>query len=90
MLTDRAVEIAWSELGFAQQALEINNRNTALLRQLSATAESRYRVGVGLQQDVLRAQVELTALLQEQLQREQAAVVGGRCDARFEVVHAPR
>lgn len=70
--TDGAVESAWSELAFAQQALDITDRNIALLRQLSATAESRYRVGSGLQQDVLRAQVELTALLQERLRREEA------------------
>lgn len=72
LLTDGAVEMAWAELGFAQQALDITDRNIALLRQLSATAETRYRVGSGLQQDVLRAQVELTALLQEKLRREEA------------------
>lgn len=71
-LTDGAVEMAWSELGFAQRALDITERNIALLRQLSATAESRYRVGSGLQQDVLRAQVELTALIQEKLRRVEA------------------
>ncbi len=71
-VTDGAVEAAWSELGFRQQALAITERNIDLLRQLAATAESRYQVGNGLQQDVLRAQVELTALLQERLQREEA------------------
>jgi len=72
LVVSGAVEAAWAELGFAQQALDITDRNIALLRQLSATAESRYRVGSGLQQDVLRAQVELTALLQERLRREEA------------------
>ena len=67
-----AVESAWAELGFSQGALEITDRNIALLRQLAATAEARYRVGVGLQQDVLRAQVELTVLLRERLRRESA------------------
>jgi len=71
-LTDGAVEIAWAELGFAQLALDITDRNVALLRQLSATAESRYQVGSGLQQDVLRAQVGLTELLQEKLRRHEA------------------
>jgi cobalt-zinc-cadmium efflux system outer membrane protein len=71
-LTEGAVESAWAELGFAQQALDITHRNIELLRQLSSTAETRYRVGRGLQQDVLRAQVELTALLQERLRREEA------------------
>jgi outer membrane protein TolC len=72
LLTDSAVETAWAELAFAQQALDITDRNIALLRQLAATAESRYRVGSGLQQDVLRAQVELTALLRERLRREES------------------
>ncbi|MEO2167161.1 MAG: TolC family protein, partial [bacterium] len=71
-LIDSAVEMAWAELAFSQRALDITNRNVALLRQLSETAESRYRVGSGLQQDVLRAQVELTALLQEHLRRQEA------------------
>jgi outer membrane protein TolC len=72
LLTDSAVETAWAELAFAQQALGITNRNIDLLRQLASTAESRYRVGSGLQQDVLRAQVEFTALLQERLRRDEA------------------
>ena len=49
---DAAVEMAWAELSFSQRALDITNRNVSLLRQLSATAESRYRVGNGLQLDV--------------------------------------
>jgi len=74
LLTEAAVESAWAELAFAQQSLDITDQNIDLLRQLAATAESRYRVGSGLQQDVLRAQVELTALLQERLRREEAIV----------------
>jgi len=67
-----AVERAWAELGFAQRALAITDRNLALLRQLASIAESRYQVGDGLQQDVLRARVELTSLLQERLARSAA------------------
>ncbi len=72
-----AVERAWAELGFAQRAREITDRNLDLLRQLAQIAATRYRVGSGLQQDVLRAQVELTALLQERLQRQAAVQVSG-------------
>lgn len=75
ILIDAAVESAWAELAFAQRAIEITNRNIALLRQLASTAESRYRVGSGLQQDVLRAQVELTALLRERLGRDEAITI---------------
>jgi outer membrane protein TolC len=66
------VEVAWAELGFAQKAQKITNRNIDLLRQLAETAEARYRVGNGLQQDVLRSQVELTVLLQERLRRDES------------------
>lgn len=67
-----AVETAWAELGFSQRALQITERNLDLLRQLSRIAEAKYRVGTGLQLDVLRAQVELTALLDEELSRRAA------------------
>ncbi|MAE94293.1 MAG: hypothetical protein CL910_06500 [Deltaproteobacteria bacterium] len=66
------VEAAWAELGFSQRALQITESNIELLRQLVRVAEVKYRVGQGLQQDVLRAQVELTALLDEKLGREAA------------------
>jgi outer membrane protein TolC len=68
-ITEGAVEAAWSELAFGQQALTITDRNIGLLRQLVSTTEARYRVGSGLQQDVIRAQVELTVRQQERLRR---------------------
>jgi outer membrane protein TolC len=66
------VERRWAELGFAQRALEITETNIGLLRQLTEIAETKYSVGSGLQQDVLRAQVELTRLLDERLHRIEA------------------
>ena len=66
------VESRWAELGFAQRALEITDANLELLRQLTEIAETKYSVGSGLQQDVLRAQVELTRLLEERLRRIEA------------------
>jgi outer membrane protein TolC len=66
------VERRWAELGFAQRALEITDTNLGLLRQLTEIAQIKYSVGSGLQQDVLRAQVELTRLLEERLRRIEA------------------
>jgi outer membrane protein TolC len=66
------VERAWVELGFAQRALEVTNENVELLRQLAKIAETKYQVGQGLQQDVIRAQVALTELLDERLRRRAA------------------
>ncbi len=63
------VERAWAEFGFTQRALAITDRNIDFLRQLTRVAETKYSVGTGLQQDVLRAQVELTRLLNERLAR---------------------
>ncbi|MGH0036003.1 MAG: TolC family protein [Myxococcota bacterium] len=71
------VERAWSELGYQQRALAITRRNIALLRQLSTVAEAKYGVGEGLQQDVIRAQVELTSLLQEEIARVAAVETAG-------------
>lgn len=65
-----AVERAWVELGFAQRALDVTVGNIDLLRQLAEIAEAKYQVGEGLQQDVIRAQVALTELLDERLRRE--------------------
>jgi len=63
------VEQAWAELGFSQRALDITDRNIGLLRQLTRIAQTKYEVGSGLQQDVLRSKVELTRLLDQRLQR---------------------
>lgn len=63
------VERAWAELGFSHRALLITDRNIDFLLQLTRIAETKYSVGAGLQQDVLRAQVELTRLLNERLAR---------------------
>jgi outer membrane protein TolC len=62
-------EQRWAALAFAQRALHITEANLDLLRQITEVAEAKYRVGAGLQQDVIRAQVELTGLLEERLRR---------------------
>ncbi len=64
--------ILWAELGFAQRALAITRRNIELVRQLARIAEAKYAVGGGLQQDVIRAQVELTRLLDQEIERRAA------------------
>ena len=64
-----AAERRWAALAFAQRALHITDANLDLLRQITEVAEAKYRVGAGLQQDVIRAQVELTVRLEERLRR---------------------
>jgi len=62
------VQSSWWQLFYLDRALEIVGRNQELLRQLVAIAQTRYKVGEGLQQDVLLAQVELSQLLDKSLQ----------------------
>ena len=59
----RNVRTGWWNLFYLDRALNIIQRNQVLLRQLTRIAETKYKVGKGLQQDVLLAQVELSKLL---------------------------
>lgn len=49
---------------FYSTAIEITRKDRDLLEKLTKIAEARYEVGKGIQQDVLKAQVELSTLLQ--------------------------
>ena len=57
------VKGGWWNLFYLDRALETVKRNKVLLRQLIRIAETKYKVGKGLQQDVLLAQLELSKLL---------------------------
>ena len=58
------VKSAYYDYFAASKAVEITQKNKDLLQKLSGIAEARYRVGKGVQQDVLRSQVEISLLLQ--------------------------
>lgn len=51
------------DLHFVHKAIEVVERNKALLMQFEKTAKSRYAVGQAAQQDVFRAQLELSRVL---------------------------
>jgi outer membrane protein, heavy metal efflux system len=57
------VKGAYYDYFYYQKALEITRKDQELLEKLAKIAEVRYQVGKGIQQDVLRAQVELSRLL---------------------------
>jgi len=63
----RQIATTYYELGFIETSLEINRRLTEMVSQIIKVAETRYATGKGLQQDVLRAQVELSKLLDEKI-----------------------
>lgn len=70
---EEQVKIAYFRLAYLQQALAILLRNDRVLGQVEQVAESRYRVGQGSQQEVLKAQLQHTKILQDinMIHREQ-------------------
>ncbi len=58
------VKTAYFEYWFYDKAIQTTLKDKDLLTKLSQIAEARYRVGKGIQQDVLRSQVEISLLLQ--------------------------
>jgi cobalt-zinc-cadmium efflux system outer membrane protein len=57
------LRIVYDDYYFAQKSIEIVGNSRELLNELTHVTEKRYQVGEGLQQDVARAQVELSILL---------------------------
>jgi outer membrane protein TolC len=61
------VRAAWWRLMSLDRALQIVDQNKDLMRDFVNIAQTKYRVGSGLQQDVLLAQLELSRLLDREL-----------------------
>jgi len=59
------LKLTYFRLAYIQQTLGILEKSDQLRGQVQQVTESRYRVGQGNQQDVLRAQLEHTKILQE-------------------------
>jgi outer membrane protein, heavy metal efflux system len=66
----RQIATSYYELGFTATSQKVNERLIGLVTQLLKVAETRYGAGLGLQQDVLQAQVELSRLLDEKIMLE--------------------
>ncbi|MEQ1679608.1 MAG: TolC family protein [Nitrospira sp.] len=58
-----ALKEAYYSLHFVHKSIDIVERNKALLTQFEKTAKARYSVGQAAQQDVFRAQVEISRVL---------------------------
>jgi cobalt-zinc-cadmium efflux system outer membrane protein len=65
------LKTAYYNLFFIDKAIEITNKNQILLQEFAKIAETKYSVGKGLQQDVLKAQVELSKTKDKLIQLEQ-------------------
>ena len=71
------VKDAYFELYYLTKAIETVTKNKDLLEKFAKIAEARYAVGRGIQQDVLKAQVEVSKLIDQLTvleQRKQTAV----------------
>ena len=58
------VKSAYYDYYYYSKAFDTTQRNNDLLQKLSKIAEARYRVGKGIQQDVLKSQVEISLIEQ--------------------------
>ena len=65
------VKNSYYELYFVYKAVEITERNKLTLQDFVKIAEVKYSVGLGLQQDVLKAQVELSKTIDNLIRLEQ-------------------
>jgi len=59
------LKTVYFRLAYIQQSLGILQKSDELLNQVQEASEARYRVGKGNQQDVLKAQLQHTKILQE-------------------------
>lgn len=62
---------AYFEIAFIDRAADLLKESQRLLEQLEKIAETSYTVGTASQQDVLRAQTEISVLIARQIELEQ-------------------
>jgi cobalt-zinc-cadmium efflux system outer membrane protein len=74
------LKVAWYEWLAVQKTIELTRKNRDLLSRFEEIARNRYTVGKGLQQDVLKAQLEVSmveqqlVMLDEKRQRAEAEI----------------
>ena len=90
----RQVKDAWYRLLFQRQAIKLTNRNLKIFDDFIKLTETRYEVGKGLQQNVLRAhlqrsrQVDKLLVLQQQEEATSAelnSLIGHDTDQSLEI-----
>ncbi|HIE52679.1 MAG TPA: hypothetical protein EYP85_13065 [Armatimonadetes bacterium] len=68
------VKQTYYELAYLDRAIQITEANRDLLREFAKLAETKYSVGKGLQQDVLRAQVAVSHILDDLIKLRQRRI----------------
>jgi outer membrane protein TolC len=67
----RDVTVAYFELSHIERTSEVTQRNEGILEGFAKIAESRYSVGEGIQQDVVKAHVEISRMVDELIMLDQ-------------------
>jgi len=72
----RELKTSYYELYLVQRKIEINKENQDLMRRFVGIASKQYEVGMGKQPDILRAQTELSMLINDgiNLQKERTVM----------------
>jgi len=68
---EEKVKEIYFELFYHRKTLAILDRNRDELQEIQRVAETRYRVGQGLQQDLIKAQLQTTEILKEHAMHRQ-------------------
>jgi len=67
----KEVKAAYYELSHVYRTSEVVHRNKRILEDFAKIAETRYAVGEGIQQDVLKAHVEISKMVDELIMLDQ-------------------
>jgi outer membrane protein TolC len=67
----RDVTVAYFELSHIERTSEVTQRNKGILEGIAKIAEARYSVGEGIQQDVVKAHVEISKMVDELIMLDQ-------------------
>jgi len=65
------VKQAFYDLSHVYRAMEVTRRNKAILEDFSRITQTRYSVGQGIQEDVIRVQVDISRMVDELIMLEQ-------------------
>ena len=67
----KEVKSTFYDLSHAYRTMEVTQRNKSLLEELSKITQTRYSLGQGIQEDIIRIQVEISKMLDDLIMLEQ-------------------
>ncbi|MEW6672221.1 MAG: TolC family protein [Thermodesulfobacteriota bacterium] len=68
---EKEVKTAFYDLSHVYRAMEVTRRNKGILEELSRITQARYSLGMSIQEDIIRIQVEISKMLDELIMLEQ-------------------